>query len=651
VTVRHHVAVATLFLALAVVFTWPLAYNLRAAVVWPGDPYLNAWILDWDWWATWHQPLSLFEANTFYPAHHSLAYSENLYGIALVLFPFRAVGVPPLAAFNLAMLLGYAFSAFGAYLLARSVTRSTLAGVAAGIFYGFVPFRITQAAHVQHVWGGWLPVMLLALLHYARGPSWKRASLFAAAFLMNGLTNIHWLLFGVIAIAVTVAIVRPRLVPLAATTAVALLCLAPFLWPYAQVAKEYGMRRGWRETKSYSASPRDWLVSDPHSRFYSALNRSDVDPERWLFPGALSILLCVGGLFTRDRRALAVGGAWIVLGFIGSLGTHVIFHRFLFRYGPGFRAVRVPARWANIAYVGMALLIALGVCVIARERKWIAVAIATAFAIELWPTPMLWYLAIPDAPPVYRMLAEMKPHAILELPMTADAAYLYMLRSTEHHRPIVNGTSGFTPPECAAIGRLVDAHSPELVPALRRAGVDVLVFHADYSGDEQRAWLGREVAAGHLTFIGRTSGGIYGDWIFSTAGRAAPPQIPAELAAMLRGDATYNDAPFGFVDLPLPGMVIKDHRVYVSGFAFSPYGIREVNLLFQNHTFRSSAPLFEDPALRRRWPWYAATKQPRFQALFSTRPPGVRERTDLQVEIVDGRGQRLLLDDRPFRWP
>lgn len=648
---RHHAAAAALFVALAVAFTWPLARNLGASVAWPGDPYLNTWILDWDWWATLHHPLSLFDANILYPGRLSLAFSENLYGIALVLFPFRAAGVPPLAAYNVAMLLGYAFSGFGAYLLGRYLTRSWLAGIAAGIFYAFVPFRITQASHVQHVWGGWLPVMLLALLHYARGPSWKRAALFAATFLMNGLTNIHWLLFGTIAITIAVAIVRPRLVPLLAATFVAMLCLAPFLWPYYAVAKEYGMRRGWRETKSYSAEPRDWLIADPHYRLYSALTNPRVDPERWLFPGALSILLSLAAVFTRERRALAIGFAWTLLGFIGSLGTHVVFHRFLFRYAPAFRAIRVPARWANIAYVGMALLIALGVCVVARERRWIAAVIAAAFAIELYPAPLLWYLAVPDAPPVYRAIADAKPHAVLELPMTPDAGYLYMLRATVHHRPIVNGVSGFTPPECYAIARLMAPMSPVLIPALRRAGIDTIVAHADWINDDVRGWIGREVAAGRLAFVRRDDGGVYGDWTFSTNGGAPPSHIPAALADMLARRPTANAATFGFVDLPMPGMTIADHRLYVSGFALSPFGIREVNLLLQDHGVRKPATLFEDPAVRRRWPWYPATARPRFQAMFVGRPHGVREQTDLQVEIVDGRGVRTLLEDRPFRWP
>ena len=60
---------------------------------------------------------------------------------------------------------------------------------------------------------------------------------------------------------------------------------------------------------------------------------------------------------------------------------------------------------------------------------------------------------------------------------------------------------------------------------------------------------------------------------------------------------------------------------------------------------------FEDPPLRRRFPWYDATTKPRFQREFERRPNGVNERTDVQVEIVDGRGRRLLLEDRFFVWP
>src|SRR5881398_2909851 len=73
--------IAALFIALAIAMTWPLLPNLRTAVSDPGDPFINVWVLDWDWYATLHQPLRLFEANAIYPAKHSLAFSDHLYGI------------------------------------------------------------------------------------------------------------------------------------------------------------------------------------------------------------------------------------------------------------------------------------------------------------------------------------------------------------------------------------------------------------------------------------------------------------------------------------------------------------------------------------------------------------------------------------------
>ena len=55
------------FIALTVLMTWPMARHLRDAVSDPGDPYLNAWTLWWDYHQTFHDPLNLFHANIFYP--------------------------------------------------------------------------------------------------------------------------------------------------------------------------------------------------------------------------------------------------------------------------------------------------------------------------------------------------------------------------------------------------------------------------------------------------------------------------------------------------------------------------------------------------------------------------------------------------------
>src|SRR5947209_3250808 len=114
---RQHAAAAAIFVVLAIVMTWPLLPRLGQAAADSTDPFINIWILDWDHYATFHHPLTLFDANTFYPAHDSLAFSENLYGLALLLLPFRLLGLGAVSAYNLAMLAGFAFSGFAAYLL------------------------------------------------------------------------------------------------------------------------------------------------------------------------------------------------------------------------------------------------------------------------------------------------------------------------------------------------------------------------------------------------------------------------------------------------------------------------------------------------------------------------------------------------------
>src|SRR5512142_456087 len=121
---RHHAAAAAIFIVLAIAMTWPLAPRIATAITDPTDPFINTWILDWDHYATFHRPLTLFDANTFYPEHDTLAYSENLYGIAMLLMPFLALGLAPVTAYNLAMLAGFAFCGFAAYLLGFRLTGS-----------------------------------------------------------------------------------------------------------------------------------------------------------------------------------------------------------------------------------------------------------------------------------------------------------------------------------------------------------------------------------------------------------------------------------------------------------------------------------------------------------------------------------------------
>ena len=621
---------ASIFIALAIAFTWPLAPNIGRAVSDPGDPFINIWILDWDWWATIHQPLQLFHANAFHPAKYSLAFSEHLYGLALLLFPLRMSGAGPITAYNVAMLAGFAFCGFAAYLLGRRLTGSFPAGLAAGVFYAFVPFRFVHLSHIQHVWGGWLPLLVLTLLMYAEKPVPRRAALFAFIFAMNGLTNIHYLLFGAFASAVTALLLIPRRDwrNLAIATALAMLVLAPFLYPYAAVAKLYGMRT-YEETVRFSAYASDWI-------------RNPVEPERRLFPGFVA-LICVGisvvlasglplfpssqrkaGALHYKRQPTLLGLVWIAIGFFGSLGLHFEFHRFLYGAVPGFRAVRVPARWAVIAYIGAAIVIAVVTAALARRKRWVAFIVPLALAVELYPGKIRWWLANPETPPVYRWLSQEGRAPIAELPIDHAAAYFYLLRATEHHRPMINGISGFAPQSSIELGSKWAALSDDFIDALGAAGVKLIVVHTEMLGtrsEETRAWLEREEGRGRLSFVRRFERA----WVFAL--RGGGPRAP--LAAWNTYGTQFTT---GGIDYPLGARTRGD--AYFSGWAKSPHGIRGVEIVFENGRVRHRASLHDGG----------------FILPFRKRPADIRRDTDFQVEITDGRGAVTRLESRWLRW-
>jgi hypothetical protein len=339
---------------------------------------------------------------------------------------------------------------------------------------------------------------------------------------------------------------------------------------------------------------------------------------------------------------------WITTGFVGSLGVHTFIYRFLFSYAPGFRAVRVPARWANITYVGMAMLIAFAVAWLARNRRWAGVLAAVLFVVELRAAPIRWWPTTPEVPPVYRWIAGQHVR-VVELPIDVDESeFRYMRFATAHHRPIVNGASGFVPPEFARLSSMwhADPIGDDFVVELRRMGVNLIVLHGEYGGPRERDWLRRELDRGRLSYVARFDHGPAGDWVFELrSGRSSAP----ELEAFLRGQYTYSATTFGLLDHPLSGEHISASTL-VSGWAFSPWGIRKVDLLFDNGQVRYPTTLLEEKGLKDAFPWYSRTPRPRYVAYFPSRPANVRRDTDIQVEITDGRGQRTLLEGQWIDW-
>lgn len=571
--VIRHLVVLALFLCGAVASTWPLVLQLSSLAPDLGDPLLIAWILDWDAHALSSTPLHLFDAPIYYPATNMLAFSEHMTGIALVMLPFRAAGLSPVAVYNLALLLGMAFSGYGAYVLARLVTEDDLASVTGGVLYAFGSFSIGQVQHLQNIWNGWLPLMLAALLLYWRKPSIRRGALLAGAFAMNGLTNVYWLLFGGFTLVVMIGFLQfadPRRERafwkrLGVSFLIASLILLPFLIPYQIVSEKYGERRTTFEASLGSATPMHWLVGSSRSLLYGrSLEQWRLD-ERQLFPGVVALILITAAawrrrpadsvprpplpavqvrrldllivlllaltLFVASQGRIVIGsiafagadvpamlttilvmvrfapqlraivcsgrfttGEWVgwlslVLGFLGSLGWNFYLYPFLFRVVAPFRATRMPARWAVVAYIGIAVLAAMGASALAKRRRPVAILLLALVCVDV--AARVRWTPVPPIPPVYTWLAGARPRAVIEVPMSAQHVFLYLHAQTLHRVPLVNGTSGFETPAHTRLRQL--PYDDTFIAAAREAGAELLIVHEDRLTDSQRQQLSQLV--------------------------------------------------------------------------------------------------------------------------------------------------------------
>jgi hypothetical protein len=181
----------------------------------------------------------------------------------------------------------------------------------------------------------------------------------------------------------------------------------------------------------------------------------------------------------------------------------------LYRFVPGFDALRVPSRFAMLVAFCLAALVAIGIGVIVDERRRRRVAlvagalivlefVAAPFPIngnstvyaraDLAPLPDTVELGA-STPPVYRFIASLPSNtAILELPLGEPAFDIrYMLYSTLHWKPLVNGYSGGEPPDY----ELLDTSLQDVTTRPDRAwqalvdsrATHVVVHEAFYKGD------------------------------------------------------------------------------------------------------------------------------------------------------------------------
>jgi len=287
-------------LGLTIVMTWPWILNIRDAVSDKGDPYLHTYFMWWDYHQTLRSPTNLFDASIFYPYQNTLAFSENDYGIAVLFFPLYALGIHPLTVFSVATLVAFAFSAYGMFRLARTLTGSTGAAWIAALVFAFVPYHFQRLPQLPMIFAGWIPLLFESVVLFAQTRSWKRAIWMGIAFLMNALTCVVWFTLTLVpfALAIIWFLVwfrgkpdRRRWFRGVVTLAVAFLLTTVFLYPYYAVHKTFGFSRSALDAVALSARPVNWLAVSDRNKLWQGMGRLFAHDELVLFPGLLPPLL------------------------------------------------------------------------------------------------------------------------------------------------------------------------------------------------------------------------------------------------------------------------------------------------------------------------------------------------------------------------
>lgn len=492
---RPRLAAFALFALLAVAHTWPLATAPgRLSRNDNADTILNEWIVAWVAHQATVDPRHLFDANIFFPDRNTLAYSEHLLVPAAMGAPALWLGASPVLVYNLLVLAGLTLTGWAGFLLVWRWTDDPAAGLVSGVLLAFNAHTLTRLPQLQAFHLEFLPPALLAFDALLATPRVRHALWLAAWFALQGLSSFYALIFTTTAL-LAGGLARPedwwrgerarRLLPLVGLAAtLALVAVLPFLLPYQRL----GQVRPLAEVAYYSATWRDYLAT-PARVHYDLWSRHFWGGTSALFPGVTSLALAAvclaSGIWVKDRRArmaLVIGLAGVALSFGPSMPGYALLYRLL----PPLQGIRNASRFGYLAILACAILSGFAVAAVRarwRGARWTPAFVALVFIganLDVFSAP-IGYVDAGRVSPLHARLRHTDA-IVAEFPFFAPDRVSfnapYMLESTLHWRPMINGYSGLVPDSYVRMARDLEYFpEDEGMAALRAAGVTHVFVH------------------------------------------------------------------------------------------------------------------------------------------------------------------------------
>jgi hypothetical protein len=485
--------------ALAITLTYPVAFNIdRIGRVNTDDGRWSIWVVSWVAHALTTAPLRLYNANIFYPHRNTLAFSEANLGAGVLGAPVWLATKNPYTTHNVVLLASFVIAFAGAYYLTRYLSGSRPAASLAGVLFAFCPFMFARTAHVQLLFIGMLPWCMLAFHRLVDGPTVTRSVVLGLWLWATALTCAYYGIFaafmvglGTIVYAVSRSRWRSRDYWIAITLAafVSIGLTLPFFLPYLSLQETSGFARTLDDARQYAANLSAWGASSAwaHRWWLPALGAFN----EVLFPGLLTITLGIPGAVVLLRHVPDTAVLYLliaIIAFWSSFGPDAGLYWLLYETIPIFSFLRAPARTGILVTLSLVVFASLAVAHILpriRRPRLVTAVLVLAAVSELVTAPLTQFREAVPPSPVYRLLATLPHGAVAEFPYWYERydfprhAY-YMLNSTAHWQPLVNGYSDYIPSDFRrTVVPLSSFPTRQSFDILGKAGARYVVFHLD----------------------------------------------------------------------------------------------------------------------------------------------------------------------------
>jgi hypothetical protein len=473
-----------------------------------GDFRLCQYFLEhsWQWIHNANYTGELYSPSFFFPYKNVLTFSENLFGTAPIYWLARAFSGPDIAVLAwIVIVSGLNFSAM-TFVLRREKVRPFLAAFG-GFLFAFPMMRIVQLAHIQLLPQFCTPLALWQTWRFLRQPTIPRLCWILLLVYWQLLCGIYlgWFLLLVLAVMVIVAIVTSH--PIRSkffaflrsswTWAIAIMFLwlgglYAFLAPYLETKNLMG-GHSYESMIAYIPKLNSWLLVPPWYSFWSdslghLAGNMPAPYEHYIFLGLVGTAAVMGGILyclrkpsSVEAKGLEMGrrqmiAIFLLTGFVVILlslnvSKGLSLWWFVYRFVPGGSAIRAVSRiaLATLPCFLIAGLLWLDLWVDRfKDRRVLQtsllVAIATFGMLEqrlYWSdVPVLEaarrqvkieHIELSQSLKQYCQVAYVSPLNLASSKPTPPIDIIYhqitaMLAGIEANVPMINGYSGFAPP-------------------------------------------------------------------------------------------------------------------------------------------------------------------------------------------------------------